>query len=69
MEAMLPVLKKADWRRKSEKREMRASDNVRARYSPAELGDVLAAGLGVEVYFCIWCSSSTQVTRVIQKAR
>lgn len=31
MEAMLPVLKKADWRRKRENREMRASANVSAR--------------------------------------
>jgi hypothetical protein len=31
MEAMFPVLKKADWRRKKKNREMRASERVRAR--------------------------------------
>lgn len=30
-EAMFPVLKKADWRRKRKKREIRASDSVKAR--------------------------------------
>jgi hypothetical protein len=32
IEAILPVLKKADWRRKKKKREMRASERVRERY-------------------------------------
>lgn len=36
MDAMLPVEKKADWRRKREKRDMRASARVRERYWPLE---------------------------------
>lgn len=44
MEAMFPVLKKADWRRKRENKEMRASAKVRARYFPARVTVVLAAG-------------------------
>lgn len=31
MEAMLPVLKKADWRRKKKKRAMRVSETARVR--------------------------------------
>lgn len=39
MEAMLPVLKKADCRRKKKKRAMRASDNLSARYCEPPSGD------------------------------
>jgi len=50
-DAMFPVLKKADCRRKREKREMRASARVRARYWPVGVEVVLGrVGDEVEVY-------------------
>ena len=84
MEAMLPVEKNPDWMRKREKREVRASARVRGRYLfvlagegvvvPLALGFTevvpfeVADGVGLEWTWTA-CSSSTQVARVMQKAR
>ena len=62
MEAMFPVEKKADCKRKRKNRLMRVSDSVRDRYS---LDACDLAGDFDARWSCMQCSSRTQVTSVM----
>jgi hypothetical protein len=72
--AILPVLKKADWRRVRKKREMRASVNVRERNGEDE-SEAGTTGFPFEVIDIGWeatkmlCSSRTQVISVMENPR
>ncbi len=51
-EAMFPVLKKAEWRRKRAKRERRRSERVRARYGLLGRGRMVGGDFGLAEPFC-----------------